>query len=421
MHYSVDSRGRTRSSVFEYAIKLLAAYSGNFGRSSILRKVVVHTCLWPHYFSPLRKIPGPKDGNFLLGQILNQVRALPSELETKWMKENPESPFIRYLLILNLEVLMLLYWRRIVGEIAGIGILFTEGQEHRRQRKLLLPLFAFGNIKRLLPFFEQKALETSAIISKSLDESKDIIDVSTLLSRTTLDIVGLAALGYELNTLNSLSPLAVNYEKIFEFATTMQILISYINQFVPIRPLLPFKANRDYVNANTEVCRMLQEMIRKRKDEYRRGELHGEKASRDLLTLMIEESVDVWSEDEMLGYLLNFMSAGHETTAGTMVWALYALTLHPQVQTRLRSEIIAGIKSSTPSQRDLDSLAYLNNFTKEVLRFYPPAPKFPREAAEDLEIEGVVIPKGTAIIVAPAAPHFNPTIWGDSAHEFNSD
>ncbi|KAF4950241.1 hypothetical protein FGADI_8329 [Fusarium gaditjirri] len=406
-----------------------------------LASLLLYACVWPFYFSPLRKIPGPKNGAFFLGQTLNQVKALPSELQTQWMKENPESPFIRYLPLFNSEVLMVnntkahkavlqakcylfvkpSYWRRIVGEIAGIGILFTEGQEHRRQRKLLLPPFAFANIKRLLPFFEQKAREASAIISKSLDEGQDIIDVSSLLSKTTLDIVGLAALGYELNTLTSSSPLAVNYEKIFEFATPMQILISFINQFFPIRPFLPFKVNRNYVNANGEVRRILREHIGKRKDEYRRGEIRGEKASRDLLTLMIEESGDVWPEDEMLGYLLNFMSAGHETTAGTMVWALYALILHPQVQERLRNEIITGIKSPSPSQAELDSQGYLNNFMREVLRFYPPAPTFPREAGEDLEIEGIVIPKGTAIVVAPAAPHFNPTIWGDTADKFDPD
>lgn len=95
----------------------------------------------------------------------------------------------------------------------------------------------------------------------------------------------------------------MSYEKIFECATPAQLLISFIHQYVPIRPFLPFKANRNYVNANAEVRRILREHIRQRKAEYRRGEIHGEKASRDLLTLMIEESQDAWSEDEMLGYV----------------------------------------------------------------------------------------------------------------------
>ena len=119
----------------------------------------------------------------------------------------------------------------------------------------------------------------------------------------------MAALGYRLNSLTESSPLARNYEKIFEFATPLQILISVINQFVPIRPFLPLKANREYVTANAEVRRILREHIRQRKSEYRRGEIHGDKASRDLLTLMIEESQDAWSEEDMLGYV----SRSHES------------------------------------------------------------------------------------------------------------
>lgn len=89
---------------------------------------------------------------------MNQANALPSELETRWMKEYPEAPFIRYMSLLNREMLMVNnkraqkevlqtkcysfikppYWKRVVGEIAGHGILFTEGEEHKKQRKLLV-------------------------------------------------------------------------------------------------------------------------------------------------------------------------------------------------------------------------------------------------------------------------------------------
>ena len=127
--------------------------------------------------------------------------------------------------------------------------------------------------------------------------------VSGLLSKTTLDIVGLAALGYKLDSLSTSSPLAENYEKIFDCATPLQILISVLNQFVPIRSLLPLKTNKLYVKANAEIKRILRDHIRTRKTEFREGKIHGETATRDLLTLMIEESKDTWSEEEMLGYV----------------------------------------------------------------------------------------------------------------------
>ncbi|OQV00112.1 hypothetical protein CLAIMM_05650 [Cladophialophora immunda] len=398
--------------------------------------------IWPFLASPLRNLPGPKGGNLVLGQVVNQAKALPSELEKRWMADDPDCPFIRYLSFLNTEVLMVnsaraykavlqtkcysfvkpKYYERVVGEIAGHGILFTEGEEHKRQRKLLLAPFSFSNIKRLLPFFEVKAREMSDIIKNQIGpDGCNVLEVSELLSKTTLDVVGLAALGYELNSLSTPSLLATSYGKIFEFATPLQILISVVHQFVPIRQWLPLKTNQSFVQANATVRKILRDHIRKRKGEFRDGLVKGEKANRDLLTLMIEESKDTWSEDEMLGYLLNFMSAGHETTAGALTWTLYALTLHPEVQDRLRAEVLSTVTSASPSYEELDGMHFMNNVMKEVLRYYPPAPNFPRQAAEEVEIEGVRIPKGTLIMIAPAAPQYNTHIWGPTAEQFDPD
>ena len=122
------------------------------------------------------------------------------------MRRSPEAPFIRYLSVGNLEFLIPTnarairgvlqtrcysfikppYWWRVVGEIAGKGILFLEGEEHKKQRRLLVGLFhsmsvkelkliligkgpfSFGNIKNLLPWFDSKAKELATEISKRL-------------------------------------------------------------------------------------------------------------------------------------------------------------------------------------------------------------------------------------------------------------
>ncbi|RSM11440.1 hypothetical protein CEP52_003064 [Fusarium oligoseptatum] len=112
---------------------------------------------------------------------------------------------------------------------------------------------------------------------------------------------------------------------------------------------------------------------------------------------------------------------GHETTAGALTWALYVPTLHPHVQKRPREELQTKLSSLDPTQLELKNLPYMNDFLNEVLRFYPPAPNFHRQADEDIEFEGVKIPKGTLVMVAPAAPQFNPLIWGSTADEFNPD
>ena len=99
-----------------------------------------------------------QNGNLLLGQAYNLYKALPGELERAWVQQYPDAPFIRYLSLGNTEILLVNnlqahrevlqtkcysfikppFWERIVGEIAGKGILFMEGEEHKKQRRLLV-------------------------------------------------------------------------------------------------------------------------------------------------------------------------------------------------------------------------------------------------------------------------------------------
>lgn len=71
--------------------------------------------------------------------------------------------------------------------------------------------------------------------------------------------------------------------------------------------------------------------------------------------------------------MLTFVAAGHETTASGLVWAIHALTLYPDIQERLRAEALALLKQTpTPDYSGIENLKYLHNFTREVLRRYPP-------------------------------------------------
>jgi len=200
--------------------------------------------------------------------------------------------------------------------------------------------------------------------------------VSALLSKTTLDIIGRAALGFELNSLSSGSTFAECYATIFELSTLAQI-ITVVHQYVPVRQWLPFRVNREFVHACAEIIHLLREHIRRRKQEvYGSEKPSSADAGRDLLTVMVEQGSkdrDAWTEDEMLGHLRNFMAAGHETTATALTWTLHALTLHPEMQFRLREEIRAAFSNNQDlTVEQLDSLKFLNNVVRETLRVYPP-------------------------------------------------
>jgi cytochrome P450 len=111
-----------------------------------------------------------------------------------------------------------------------------------------------------------------------------------------------------------------------------------------------------------------------------------------------------------------------------MTWAIYMLCLKPEIQTRLRKEIRENLPSMMESapdanitNTDIDNLPYLNAVCNEVLRYYAPVPMTMREASVDTTILGQKIPKGTTIMLVPAATNKDKAYWGEDAQEFDPE
>lgn len=421
--------------------------------------------LYHRFFSPLRHLPGPTDNFPLLGQLKNLIQAdTPIAKYHEWSNTWPHAPFIRYLAAGNQEVLLVNtpeahkevfqtycydfvkpeFLFRYIGEIAGRGLLFVEGEEHRRQRRVLSRIFSVPSLKRLTPSFQDKAAKLTTWFDRELDGTgKGTVEVTRLFDKMTIDSIGSAILGINLDNLKSQTDPDLNFLKfyhgIFNQKPFAQI-VSFVNIQVPIR-WLPLAANRDFKHANEQINMMLGRVVAQRAADIERARrenrsfeslhttTHG---GRDLLTMMIQEretikgTADSLTDHEILQHLLLFMVAGHETTAGGLVWAAFSLATNARVQEKLRAEINGLLaKNPSPGYNEIDALPYLNNFAREVLRLYSPAITTFREAAKDLTICSVPIPKGTVLLASPCvssqkhqtwgpdADHLRPERWGD--------
>lgn len=325
------------------------------------------------------------------------------------------------------------FFSRLVGEITGTGLLFAEGEDHRHQRKLLAGPFSVPNMRKILPVFQRKAESLSRDFAELLgDRSYVSIEVIDALAKSTMDTIGVTILGIELGTLSSTHSLSFQelYGRVLHQGPVGQ-LISVVNAFVPIRNFVPLEANRKFINANKSLRKMLREIIEKRKADLEDGTFKKETGeSRDLLTYMLEEAElqrhqtgkEPWTLEEIIGHLLNFTSAGHESTANTISWALYALSTRHEIQGLLRAEVMTLLKyNPTPTYEEITGLPYLNNFVREVLRLYSPSLMSPRQTSKDLTIEGVFIPKGTQIDLRMPLIHHHQGVWGPDASVFNPE
>ncbi|KAK3394828.1 cytochrome P450 [Podospora didyma] len=409
--------------------------------------------IYPSFFSPLRHLPGPDGNHWLLGQqgeIFRQPSGAPM---LKWINSIPNDGLIRYKGLLNRERLLITSSkglaevlvtknydfekpqnvRQSIGRILGVGVLLAEGDEHKVQRKNLMPAFAFRHVKDLYATFWRKGRECVQAMTKQIlldavpeDKNTAVIEVGNWASRATLDIIGVAGLGRDFRAIeNPNNELNQTYQNLFKPSRQAQIL-ALLGQAIPpwFLNMLPIKRNDDVNSAARYIRATCRALIQEKKQKM----ANKERVDFDILSVALESGG--FTDENLVDQLMTFLAAGHETTASSMTWAIYLLSKHQDVQTRLRAEIrerlppidgsIAG-DSSTVSSIDVDRMPYLNAVCAEIIRYFAPVPLTLRLAAHDTSIQGQFVPKGTTIILSPWAVNKSEALWGPDASEFKPD
>jgi cytochrome P450 len=116
------------------------------------------------------------------------------------------------------------------------------------------------------------------------------------------------------------------------------------------------------------------------------------------------------SDDEIRDELIVFMLAGHDTTATTLTYAMWALGHHHDVQDRVRAEVV-GIGDRELTPEDVPALGYTIQVLHEALRLCPPAAATARMAMRDVEVDGYRIEAGSMMAVGIYALHRDPALW----------
>ncbi|KAK1069921.1 hypothetical protein LTR12_008874 [Friedmanniomyces endolithicus] len=416
--------------------------------------------VYPRFFSPLRHLPTPPDGRFFTGQtrrILKEPSGMPMR---DWVENVPNDGLIKYsiwfqdrvlltdpralgevLVTKNYEFVKPYHFRNGLGRILGIGILLAEGDEHKRQRKNLMPAFAYRHIKELYPVFWSKSremighllgeIESNAKKPKMaaptvtdpektpIEHQPDAIDVGSWTSRATLDIIGVSGVGQDFQALkNPDNKLNNTYRKIFNPDRTGRIL-QLMGIFLPFWFLkrLPVKRNTELNDASSYIKQTCRDLIAQKRTAM------AEKQRTDIDIVSVALESGGFSDEDLVNQMMTFLVAGHETTATAMIWAIYLLCKHPDIQTKLRQEV----RSKLPSIDDevtaaqVDECHYLHAVCLEVLRLWSPVSVTIRVADKDSSICGQFIPKGTTVILSPWAINTSTHLWGPDALEFKPE
>ncbi|KAK4635492.1 Cytochrome P450 monooxygenase ALT8 [Fulvia fulva] len=417
--------------------------------------------LYPRFVSPLRHLPQAPNPHWLWGQtgrIMKEPSGVPMRTWTEnvtnnglisysvWFRERvlvtTPAALGEVLVTKNYDFVKPPQFRNGLGKILGIGILLAEGDEHKLQRKNLMPAFAFRHVKDIYPVFWNKSRElvrclaaaskSGESVSEKHVSDKDAedaspqqheagaVDVGSWSSRATLDIIGLSGMGQDFNSLQDPdNKLNRTYRDIFNPGRTGRIL-QLLGIFLPfwLVSRLPIKRNHELNEANAYIKQVCRDLISKKHQA-----LDSEKgrAEVDILSVALESGG--FKDEELVNQMMTFLVAGHETTATAMIWAMLMLCKHPDVQQKLRDKI----RTSIPTLNDeitasqIDDCHYLQAVCSEVLRLWAPVSMTMRVADRDTVIAGEAIPRGMTVILCPWAINTSKHLWGEDAMEFKPE
>ncbi|WP_394824355.1 cytochrome P450 [Pendulispora albinea] len=282
--------------------------------------------------------------------------------------------------------------------VLGQGLVTSEGDFWRRQRKLAQPAF---HRERLATFVERMTEATAEMLVRwGAYADRATVDVHDEMMRVTLDIVGRTLLSQSLD------------DRAAGIGDAMAVAVRFAADYAsnPFRmPLwVPAPQNLRFRRA----MRALDGLVRGVIAERRRSP--GED-KRDLLDMLMaardEETNEAMTDQQLKDEVMTIVTAGHETTANAMSWTLYLLSKHPDVARRVSAEIDAVLGTRRPARGDLSKMPYAMAVLQESMRILPPVWSFERAALEDDVIGGYTIEKGTQIGVFPYVLHRHPRYW----------
>ena len=139
----------------------------------------------------------------------------------------------------------------------------------------------------------------------------------------------------------------------------------------------------------------------------------------DILLTAADEDGKGLTDLEIRDEADTFMFRGHDTTTSGMSWTLYCLAKHPEHQEKVREEVRNVLMGREWLEyEDLKELKYTQWCIKEAMRLYPPVLDLSRRLSKDMEIEGVLIPKGVNVSINIISLHRHPDVW-DNPNEYD--
>ncbi|MGA7921313.1 MAG: cytochrome P450 [Candidatus Acidiferrales bacterium] len=287
--------------------------------------------------------------------------------------------------------------KNVTERLLGQGLLISEGDFWRRQRRLAQPAFHRARVNE----YAATMVERAEVRMREWRDGQ-VLDITTEMMAMTLDIAVRTLFG---------STLDAEAEQVGDsLGFLMRYSLRKARSPIKIPEHWPTPANRRAQRETEFLDSLVYGIIRARQAE---GNSH---PHQDLLAMLMS-AMDVdgtqMTPKQLRDEAMTLFLAGHETTALTLAWAWYVLSENPAAEARLHEELQGVLGGGTPEASDFERLPYLRAVVQETLRLYPAAYIVARTSIAPCTVGGYDFPTDTTLIMAQWVMHRDPRYFDD--------
>jgi len=336
----------------------------------------------------------------------------------------------------------------------GDGLTAAEGKTHRKQRKMLNPVFSTKHLREMVPIFLDVTYELRTVISNKIKSGVEEIDMLDWITRTALELIGRAGLGHSFDVMQdgSIDEYGSSIKSLFPILSDFAVLAgtipylmkigspsfrSFVVKMSPSRGIRQIKEKIDVMEKTSKHIYQQKLAALHQGDEVLAKQIGGGK---DLMSLLLKENLMASEEDrlpvsQVLGQMSTLIFAAMDTTSSALSRILYLLATNPEAQNKLRKEVREAHALGEFSYDTLDKLPYLEAICRETLRLHPPVPMIQRRSTQDSvlplsmpargrdgsTITEISVPEDTQITVSVLSLNRNKALWGEDAYEWKPE
>ncbi|XP_057471820.1 protein LUTEIN DEFICIENT 5, chloroplastic isoform X2 [Actinidia eriantha] len=317
------------------------------------------------------------------------------------------------------------YSKGILAEILefvmGKGLIPADGEIWRVRRRAIVPALHQKYVAAMISLFGRATDRLCEKLDAAASDGEDV-EMESLFSRLTLDIIGKAVFNYDFDSLTNDTGIVEAVYTVLREAEDRSV------QPIPFWEIPIWKdisPKQKKVNAALKLINeILDDLIAicKRMVEEEELQFHEEYMNEQdpsILHFLLASGDDV-SSKQLRDDLMTMLIAGHETSAAVLTWTFYLLSQEPSVLSKLQNEVDSVLGDRFPTIEDMKKLKYTTRVINESLRLYPQPPVLIRRSLDDDMLGKYPIKRGEDIFISIWNLHRSPKHWED-ADKFNPE